>query len=237
MQPGTAIVFTTLAPDCTYDANVASFPDISQGSGSQPQHPSTTSKMAMFTSMTSGNLAKVYLGLTNADTPYNRQLGALSVDVFLMDDTPYRIPSPKTGKYGNWLSGGGPNIASQTYLGRVTPAKFFKTTNNSLVSLVVAKKVPVVEGQSYWLVLQPVPPGPLVAPFLPKHYVLRDCWNYSSPRVRGMHTLYSEGWYNGYNWWAIADKNPTLPAFGLTAWPRPWADFFRDRVYEEVKVF
>lgn len=124
MQPGTAIVFTTLAPDCTYDANVASFPDISQGSGPQPQHPSTTSKMAMFTSMTSGNLAKVYLGLTNADTPYNRQLGPLSVDVFLCDDAPYHMPLP-TGGYGDWVHGG-PDIATQTYLGRVAPTKFLR---------------------------------------------------------------------------------------------------------------
>src|SRR5262245_41018070 len=93
MQPGTAIVCTTLAPDCTYDANERSLPDITQKSGPQPQHPGTTSKAAMFTSMNSGNLAKVYLGLTNADTTDNRQLGPLSVDVFLMDDT----------------SGGGPN--------------------------------------------------------------------------------------------------------------------------------
>jgi len=64
MQPGTAIVFNTLAPDCTYDQNGFSFPDISQGYRPPPQRPSTTSKAAMFTSMTSGNLAKVYLGLT-----------------------------------------------------------------------------------------------------------------------------------------------------------------------------
>lgn len=91
------------------------------------------------------------------------------------------------------------------------------------MSLVVAGKVPVVEGQNYWLILQPVPLGPLAV--LPKRYTVRDCWNCSLPAVRGM-TRYSYGWYNGYNWWTIAANHPTLPAFGITAWPRPWADFF-----------
>src|SRR5262249_12704970 len=76
----------------------------------------------------------------------------------------------------------------------------------------------------YWLILQPVPLGPLAV--LPKHYTVTDCWNYSSPRVHGESTLYSDGWYNGYNWHGIA-ANPGLPAFGITAWPRPWAKFFR----------
>jgi hypothetical protein len=41
--------------------------------------------------------------------------------------------------------------ATQTYLGTVTPTEQSGTTNNSVVRLVVAGKVPVSQGLDYWL--------------------------------------------------------------------------------------
>ena len=108
--------------------------------------------------------------------------------------------------------------ATQTYLGTVAPTEWFKKTNKSVVSLVVAGRVPVVQGLDYWLVLKPAVLETL--PGLASNMI--DSWNFSLPEVSGL-TAYSHD--GGAKWWP--SPRHVLPAFGITAWPPPWADFFR----------
>jgi hypothetical protein len=130
IQPGTEIVFTTLAPDCTYEQHGGYF-------GIQNAWAGTAAK---FTAMKSGNLATVYLGLTKSGFQNPEESGPVSV--FLYRD-----------------AAGSLNIATQTYLGTVAPTKQYDTTNNSVVRLPVAGTVPVSQGLDYWLVLKAAAPG------------------------------------------------------------------------------
>ena len=195
IQPGTELVFTTLAPNCTY------YPDNGIDLISGPPTPGVAEYAAKFTAMTSGNLATVHLGMTHCT---QTKLPGGPVGVFLCRD-----------------AAGLPNIATQTYLGTVAPTEWFGTTNNTVVRLVVAGKVPVVQGLDYWLVLKPAA----------LEYNC-DIWNTSIE----MFGSAVDSWDGGVTWRTFNEPR-ALPAFGITAWPRPWADFFRDRVYEEVKVF
>ena len=192
IQPGTELVCNTLAPDCTYEQIGGYF-------GIQNAAAGTAAK---FTAETSGNLATVYLGLTKQSLDEGG-----GVNVFLCPDA---AGSPKM------------NIATQTYLGTVASTKQAGTTNNSVVSLVVAGKVPVSQGLDYWLVLKPAAPGTYAV------------WNLSLGRRR------QNGWVTdpvyvgsiavwGYRgpWRTFNDH--WLPAFAITAWPRPWANLFRER--------
>jgi hypothetical protein len=104
--------------------------------------------------MTSGYLATVHLGLTNYSSLNPKEGGPVSV--FLCRDA--------------W---GSPS-ATQTYLGTVTPTEQSGTTNNSVVRLVVAGKVPVSQGLDYWLVLKPA-----AAP-------MADLWNNALPVRPGL---------------------------------------------------
>jgi hypothetical protein len=83
-----------------------------------------------FTSLGSGNLLTVDLGLTaNAPGPAN---------VFLYGD-----------------ASGAINTASSTFLGSVTPTALFGSTNSTVVSLSVGGSVPLTLGTTYWLALFP----------------------------------------------------------------------------------
>lgn len=92
IEPGTRIVFNTLAPDCNYDRNRAW---IISSERSGPYSPYIDEIAAKFTAMSSGNLAIVYLGLTTMKIDY-----AGAVSVFLYSD-----------------AAGWPDNATQTYLG------------------------------------------------------------------------------------------------------------------------
>jgi hypothetical protein len=174
------IVFNTLAPDCTYEQFGGYF-------GIQKPPPAETrywETAAKFTAMTSGNLATVDLGLTKwgANAPTGLYGGPASV--FLYRD-----------------AAGSPNIATQTYLGTVAPTGDTYRTNNSLVSLLVAGTVPVVQGLDYWLVLKPAARG------------VHDCWNLSLPRMAGSSAVS----HNDVTWRTFNDEY--LPAFRITAKP------------------
>jgi hypothetical protein len=158
---------------------------------------------AKFTAMTSGNLATVHLGLTN-HSGLNRKSGG-AVNVFLCRDA--------------W----GRPSATQTYLGTVAPTAWWgDKSNNSVVSLRVAGRAQVFQGLDYWLVLKPVALETLLVPDM--HLYMADIWNKSLPAVSGS-TLYSPD--GGVTWLTITESDDRLPAFGITAWPRPVAESFR----------
>ena len=206
-------MFNTIAHDCKYDKDgyyslIAKGPGINSRTGRKFEWSEEMG--ARFTAMTSGNVAGVYLGLTN----YAANKDGGPVNVFLCDDID-----------------GIPNIVTQKFLGTVTPTEFVETTNNSIVSLLVAKKVPVVEGWHYWLVLKPALETPLggeQAVVGQSPLRMRDAWNMSLPQVHGKVDYSSSGGRPRAKWWPVNHENDqALPAFGITAWPRPWANLFR----------
>lgn len=114
------IAFDTFGPGNTYN------PGLGYAVGSS----SNFANAVQFTSLASGNLIAVDLGLTFLEPG--------PVNVFLYGD-----------------AAGVLNTASQTFLGSATPTASFASTNNSVVSLSVGGAVPLTLGTTYWLALQP----------------------------------------------------------------------------------
>ena len=182
IQPGTELVFNTLATDCIYDR----LPETGVSKQGPPVEPPNFAQASAvrFTAWTSDNLATVHLGLTNNEV--GSRIWGGPVNVFFCRDA----------------SGSPAATQAQTYLGTVAPTESLWTTNKSIVSLVVARKVPVVQGLDYWLVLKPAPLGP------PGFDYMIDHWHFFNDHTR---------------------RPIELPAFAITAWPPPLANFFREQ--------
>jgi hypothetical protein len=121
------IVFDTFGAGNTYDPTlgwqIGGFGDTGQVA-------------ARFTSLATGNLATVSLGLTYF---FGSDPASRAVNVFLYGDL-----------------NGSPDNANQTLLGSATPTSLFDSvTNNSVVSFSVAANAPVTAGSVYYLVLKP----------------------------------------------------------------------------------
>jgi hypothetical protein len=165
------IIFDTFGPGDTYNQS-AGFAVAGPASSAN----NTFESAAQFVAAVSGAIQQIDFGLTMS--------GGGPVNVFLYGD-----------------AAGAPDNLTQILLGSVTPTEAFGSTNHSIVSLIPAGEVDVIQGTTYWLVLKP------------GNDTVRDTWNRSlgSSGVQDV-SLDDMSWIQA---------NTTLAAFEITAVPEP----------------
>lgn len=170
------IIFDTFGAGDTYNPSAAF-----TVSGPASSTGRTFESAAQFVAGASGAIQQIDLGLTLSDPG--------PVNVFLYGD-----------------AAGAPDNLTQILLGSVTPTQAFGSTNNSIVSIIPAGEVDVIEGTTYWLVLKP------------GDDTVRDAWNRSlaSSGVQDV-SLDDTSWIQA---------NTTLAAFEITAVPEPGTYLF-----------